>query len=96
MGLTATQKIILKHSKAKGAGVGDIVVADVDLALANDITAPVAIDEINRLHGQICPKTRVVLVMDHFTPNKDIKSAEHCKKVRQFAFSNKIADFFNK
>lgn len=95
MGMTATQKIILSHSNKSSAEAGDIVVTTVDLALANDITAPVAIDEIKRLHGQISTITRIVLVLDHFVPNKDIKSAEQCKRVRQFASDNKIRDFFD-
>lgn len=95
MSMSATAKILAAHAGLAEVKAGDIVVADVDLAMANDITAPVAIAEIAKMHGQIVDKNAVCLVLDHFVPNKDIKSAEQCKCVRRFANENGIDNFFD-
>lgn len=64
--------------------------------LGNDITSPVAIHEINKMKVEgVFNKDKIALVMDHFAPNKDIKSAEHCKCVREFACKNEITNYFD-
>lgn len=86
MGSTITQKIIAAHSGGKAVKAGDFVYADVDIALGNDITAPIGIHEFKAAgFKKVFDKTKVVLVPDHFTPNKDIKSAEQSKILRDFA-----------
>ncbi len=84
MGLTATQKILSAHL-GKPLSAGDLVTADVDLILGNDITTPVAIAELKKAGLSVSVPEKVVLVLDHFVPCKDIKSAEQCKTVRDFA-----------
>ena len=67
-----------------------------DLVLGNDITSPVAIHEIGKMNVEgVFHKDKIALVMDHFAPNKDIKSAEHCKCVREFACKNDITNYFD-
>lgn len=95
MKMTATQKIIAKHANKDFVKPGDIVVAKVDIALANDITAPLAIKEVRNLGNKVAKETRVVLVMDHFAPNKDIKAAQQCKIARDFAIEHGIEDFYD-
>ncbi|MGO0806477.1 3-isopropylmalate dehydratase large subunit, partial [Clostridioides difficile] len=80
MGMTMTQKILAKHAKLNAVKKGQLIEADLDVVLGNDITSPVAIREFEKLGIEdVYDKTKVVMVLDHFTPNKDIKSAEQCK-----------------
>ncbi len=96
MSMTATQKILAAHCGKESVAAGDMIMADLDLVLANDITAPVAINEYRKAGCKnIFDSERVALVMDHFTPNKDIKAAEQCKKVRDFAGEKDITNFFD-
>lgn len=96
MSMTATQKILAAHCGKESVAAGDMIMADLDLVLANDITAPVAINEYRKAGCQgIFDPERVALVMDHFTPNKDIKAAEQCKMVREFAAEKDIVNFFD-
>ena len=96
MSMTATQKILAAHCGKESVAAGDMIMADLDLVLANDITAPVAINEYRRAGCEnIFDRERVALVMDHFTPNKDIKAAEQCKLVRDFANEKGIVNFFD-
>lgn len=96
MGMTMTQKILAAHAGMEEVKAGQLIEADLDLVLANDITGPVAIHEVAKLEKKtVFHKDKVALVMDHFTPNKDIKSAEHCKCVRQYANQNEITNFFD-
>ena len=75
---------------------GQLIEADLDLVLGNDITSPVAIHEMDKFKKQeVFDKDKIALVMDHFIPNKDIKSAEHCKCVREFACKNEITNYFD-
>jgi 3-isopropylmalate/(R)-2-methylmalate dehydratase large subunit len=86
MGQTLAEKILAAHSSAETVRAGQIVEVDLDLVLSNDITAPIAIREFEKLGaGQVFDPEKVVMVADHFAPNKDIKSAEQCLAMRQFA-----------
>ena len=86
MGMTMTQKILAAHAGLESVVPGQLIEADLDLVLANDITGPVAIHEAEKLNKKtVFDKDKIALVPDHFAPNKDIKSAEHCKCVREYA-----------
>lgn len=86
MGMTITEKILAQHAGLDSVRPGQLILADVDLSLANDVTAPIAIEELERYGlNKLVHTDRIVLVPDHFTPNKDIQSAEQCKKMRDFA-----------
>ena len=95
MGMTMTQKILAAHAGLKEVVAGQLIEADLDLVLGNDITSPVAINEFNKI-GATCvfDKDKIALVPDHFTPNKDIKAAEQCKCVRNFANDKEITNYF--
>ncbi len=95
MGMTMTQKILANHAGLESVVAGQLIEADLDLVLGNDITSPVAIKEMDRMNiDTVFDKDKIALVPDHFVPNKDIKSAEHCKCVREFALKNKITNYF--
>ncbi|HHN45913.1 MAG TPA: 3-isopropylmalate dehydratase large subunit [Planctomycetes bacterium] len=94
MGMTITEKILAAKSGAKEVKPGDFVVAKVDLVLANDITAPLAIQEFRRLNAPVFDPAKIAIVPDHFTPNKDIKSAEQAKILRDFARGHGIRHYF--
>ncbi|MCI1654317.1 MAG: 3-isopropylmalate dehydratase large subunit [Lachnospiraceae bacterium] len=96
MGMTMTQKILAAHAGLDSVEAGQLIEADLDLVLGNDITSPVAIHEIEKMKVDgVFHKDKIALVMDHFVPNKDIKSAEHTKCVREFACRNQITNFFD-
>ena len=96
MGMTITQKILAAHAGLPSVEAGQLIEADLDLVLGNDITSPVAIHEMDKFKKQeVFDKDKIALVMDHFIPNKDIKSAEHCKCVREFACKNEITNYFD-
>ena len=95
MGMTMTQKILARRAGLPSVKAGQLIEADLDLVLGNDITAPVAIREMNRFRKEgVFDKDKIALVPDHFVPAKDIKSAENCKCVREFAHRNKITNYF--
>ena len=95
MGMTMTQKILARRAGLPEVKAGQLIEADLDLVLGNDITAPVAIKEMNRFRKEgVFDKDKIALVPDHFVPAKDIKSAENCKCVREFAHRNKITNYF--
>lgn len=95
MGMTMTQKILAAHAGLKEVKAGQLIEAELDLVLGNDITSPVAIHEMNKMTIQtVFDKNKIALVPDHFVPNKDIKSAEHCKCVREFAMKHDITNYF--
>lgn len=95
MGMTMTQKILAAHAGLDCVKAGQLIEADLDLVLGNDITSPVAIHEMEKMKVDgVFDKDKIALVPDHFVPNKDIKSAEHCKCVREFARRNKITNYF--
>jgi 3-isopropylmalate/(R)-2-methylmalate dehydratase large subunit len=95
MGKTITEKILAAHCGEKEVTPGQFILAKVDIALGNDVTAPVAIDVFEKAGGKkVFDKEKIALVPDHFAPNKDIKSAEQCKKIRDFAKKNDITHYF--
>ena len=95
MGMTMTQKILAAHAGLDKVEAGQLIEADLDLVLGNDITSPVAIKEMDKMKVKgVFDKDKIALVPDHFVPNKDIKSAEHCKCVREFAYRNEITNYF--
>jgi 3-isopropylmalate/(R)-2-methylmalate dehydratase large subunit len=95
--MTITQKILGAHTEGAGSlKEGDMIMADIDLVLGNDITSPVAINEYEKAGcGCVFDCHKIALVMDHFTPNKDIKAAQQTKKVREFARRENISNFFD-
>lgn len=95
MGMTMTQKILAAHAGLPSVSAGQLIEADLDLVLGNDITSPVAIHEMEKMKTEgVFDKDKIALVPDHFVPNKDIKSAEHCKCVRDFAKKHDITNYF--
>ena len=95
MGMTMTQKILAAHAGLDKVTAGQLIEANLDLVLGNDITAPVAINEFIRIGvDSVFDKSKIVLVPDHFTPNKDIQSAEHCKMMRDFAHKHELDNYF--
>ncbi|MEG0770566.1 MAG: 3-isopropylmalate dehydratase large subunit [Clostridia bacterium] len=96
MAMTTTEKILAKASNKKNVVPGDLIMAKLDLVLGNDITSPIAIKNmLNAGINTVFDTSKIALVLDHFTPNKDIKSAEQCKFVREFAKNQKIVNFFD-
>ena len=96
MGMTMTQKILAAHAGLDSVEAGQLIEANLDMVLGNDVTSPVAINEMNKFgKTSVFDKTRISLVMDHFTPNKDIQSAENCKQVREFAKKNNILHYYD-
>ncbi len=96
MGMTMTQKILAAHAGLDKVEAGQLINVRLDLVMGNDVTSPVAINEMKaKGFTDVFDREKIALVMDHFTPNKDIKSAEHCKQVRQFAREYKIKNFFD-
>ena len=94
-GMTMSQKILAKHAGLLSVKAGDLIEASLDLVLGNDITSPVAIKEMEKFSKKgVFDRTKIALVPDHFVPNKDIKSAEHCKCVREFARKHDIENYF--
>ena len=95
MGMTITEKIIAAHSGKSRVQPGEFVYADVDIALGNDITAPMAIHEFEAAGiKKVFDSSRIALIPDHFTPNKDIKSAEQSKLMRRFAREHKLTHYY--
>ena len=96
MGMTMTQKILAAHAGLAEVKAGQLIEAELDLVLGNDITFPVAINEMKKMNRQtVFDKDKIALVMDHFIPNKDIKSAENCKCCREFACRHEISNYFD-
>ncbi len=96
MGMTMTQKILAAHAGLPEVKAGQLIEADLDLVMGNDITAPVAINEMKKMNNQkVFNKDKVALIMDHFIPNKDIKSAENCKCCREFAYKHELSNYFD-
>lgn len=95
MGLTIAEKILAQHAGLDSVRPGELINARVDMVLGNDITAPLAIHEFRKISVEkVFDRDRIALVPDHFTPNKDIKSAEQCKVLREFAREQQITYYF--
>ena len=95
MGMTMTQKILARHAHFDAVKAGQLIEADLDLVLGNDITSPVAVTEFRKFGtDKVFDKDKVAIVPDHFTPNKDIKAAEQCKYIREFARKMDITNYF--
>lgn len=95
MGMTMTQKILAAHAGLDSVKAGQLIEAKLDLVLGNDITSPVAIKEFARFNcDKVFDRDKIALVPDHFTPNKDIKAAEQCKLIREFANKMDITNYF--
>jgi 3-isopropylmalate/(R)-2-methylmalate dehydratase large subunit len=93
---TITQKILAAHCGKDSVESGELIMARVDIALGNDITAPLAIKDFHKLRAkQVYDRERVVLVCDHFAPNKDIASAIHCQQLRNFASKQNLTHFYD-
>lgn len=96
MGMTMTQKILAAHAGLPEVKAGQLIRANLDMVLGNDITSPVAINEFDRCGAcSVFDRSKIALVMDHFTPNKDIKAAQQCKQVRTFARKYDIEHYFD-
>ena len=95
MGMTLTEKILARHAGRDAVSPGELILAKVDLALGNDVTSPIAIQAFRALGAEaVFDRERIALVPDHFTPNKDIKSAEQVKMMREFAREFGIVNYF--
>jgi len=95
MGMTITEKILCRHTDLAEVRPGMLINARVDIALGNDVTAPLAIDEFRKAGGKkVFDRDKVVLIPDHFTPNKDINSAAQCKIMRDFAREQGITHYY--
>ena len=96
MGMTMTQKILAEHAGLESVVAGQLIKAKLDMVLGNDITTPVAVNEFEKAgFNGIFDREKISLVMDHFTPNKDIKAAEQCKQCRTFARRFDVKNFFD-
>lgn len=96
MGMTLSQKILAKHAGLDEVKAGQLINAQLDLVLANDITGPVAIKEFKKAGiKKVADRQKIALVMDHFAPNKDIKSAQQCKICREFSKEHNLTNFFD-
>ena len=94
MGMTMTEKILAKHAGVSQVTPGQLITCDLDMVLANDVTAPPAIKEFEKIGKPVFDNTKIAPVPDHFTPNKDIKSAGLSKIVRDFAHKHNIVNYF--
>ncbi len=95
MGMTMTQKILAAHAGLDKVVAGQLIMCDLDLVLGNDITTPVAVKEFAKMNkDKVFNGDNVAIVPDHFTPNKDIKAAEQCKMIRQFAKEKGVNNYF--
>ncbi|HHX49103.1 MAG TPA: 3-isopropylmalate dehydratase large subunit [Clostridiales bacterium] len=92
--MTMTQKILANAAGLEKVKAGQLIMANLDLVLGNDVTTPVAVPEFNKIGKEVFDKTKIAIVPDHFTPNKDIKSAEQCKLIRDFATKHQIKNYF--
>lgn len=96
MGMTMSQKILAAHAGLDEVKAGQLIEAKLDMVLGNDVTSPVAINVFEDCNADsVFDKTKIAMVMDHFTPNKDIKSAQHCLQVRSFADKYEIKNYFD-
>lgn len=96
MGMTITEKILAAHAGKEVVKPGEFIMAKLDVLLANDITAPIAIDEFRKAGAKdVFDKEKIVMVADHFVPNKDIRAAQNCKMMREFAREQELVNYFD-
>jgi 3-isopropylmalate/(R)-2-methylmalate dehydratase large subunit len=96
MAMTMTQKILAAHANLPSVKAGELIRANLDMVLGNDITSPVAINEFEKAgFDKVFDKRKIAMVMDHFTPSKDIKAAQQCKQCREFARKHDIEHFYD-
>ena len=96
MGMTMTQKILAAHAGLDKVEAGQLIQADLDIVLGNDITTPVAVNEFKKAgFSSVFNKDKIAIVLDHFVPNKDIKAAEQSKQCREFACSHCVSHFYD-
>ena len=96
MAMTMTQKILAAHAGTDSVSAGQLITCKLDMVLGNDVTTPVAVNEFNKYgFTEVFDKDKISLVMDHFTPNKDIKSAEHTKQCRMYAEKYDITHYYD-
>ena len=96
MGMTMTQKILAAHAGKDSVKAGELIMVNLDLVLGNDVTTPVAVKEFIKVGAKdVFDKNKVVIVLDHFTPNKDIKAAEQCVISRNFAKEKGVVNFYD-
>lgn len=96
MGMTMSQKILAAHAGLPQVKAGQLIEAKLDMVLGNDVTSPVAINVFNDSSAKgVFDNTKIAMVMDHFTPNKDIKAAQQCLQVRQFADKYDIKNYYD-
>ena len=96
MPMTVSQKILAAHAGLDTVKAGQLIYADVDLVVGNDITSPVAIHEFERAGAvSVFDRDKIALILDHFVPSKDIKAAEHCSLCRSFAKRFDISNFYD-
>lgn len=96
MGMTMSQKILAAHAGLSEVKAGQLIEAKLDMVLGNDVTSPVAINVFEECNAtNVFDNTKIAMIMDHFTPNKDIKSAQHCLQVRKFAGKYDIKNFMD-
>ncbi len=96
MGMTMTQKILAAHAGLESVSAGQLIDAELDIVLGNDITTPVAVNEFNKIgFKRVFDKNKIAIVLDHFVPNKDIKAAEQSKNCREFASAHSISHFYD-
>ncbi|MBQ6686518.1 MAG: 3-isopropylmalate dehydratase large subunit, partial [Firmicutes bacterium] len=96
MGMTMTQKILAAHAGLDSVKAGQLIMANLDLVLGNDITTPVAVNEMEKAgFDGVFDKSKIALVMDHFVPNKDLKAAQNCKQCRTFARKFDIDHYYD-
>ena len=94
MGMTMTQKILAAHAGLDSVEAGQLIEAKLDIVMANDITGPMALPILKQMSDTVFDKDKVVFVPDHFTPNKDIKSAENSKAIREFSKAQGLKWYF--
>ena len=95
MGATITEKILTAHTGVAEVNTGDLINAKIDIVMGHDLSIPLAIDELERIGAdKVFDRERIFLVPDHFTPNKDITSAENCKQMKEFAKRHQISHYY--
>jgi 3-isopropylmalate/(R)-2-methylmalate dehydratase large subunit len=95
MGMTITEKILASHSGVEKVKARDLINSKIDIVMGHDLSMPLAIDELKRIGAdKVFDKEKIVLIPDHFTPSKDVKAAEHCKQMKEFARRHQISHYY--